>query len=200
MWQEMCNLVIHTVSVILCAAAIKLTDDYLDKDIDNHSGRRNWAELLGSGAMVYAALFLAVAVALNRSLSLSLFFACYMVGMFNGLKFVYPSSFNGIQEATIVLILGLVLTNWEYMLFSICFSLAVQLIDDCIDFKLDKLAGSRNMAHRFGTLECLLGATLCLMGAVLVAEDVFLPTAIGTFLVYIVSFRWQEGHLWKVHG
>lgn len=200
MWQEMFSIVIQTVSVILCAAAIKLTDDHLDKDIDSCSGRRNWAELLGSGAMVYAALFLAVAIALSRSLSLSLFFSCYIVGMFNGLKAIYPSSFNGIQEAAIVFVLGIVLTNWEYMMFSISFSLAVQLIDDCIDFKMDKKTGNRNLAHRFGVLECLLGAALCLMGAALAVETAFFPALIGTSLVYAVSLRWQEGSSWKVHG
>lgn len=200
MWQEMFSAVVQTVSVILCAAAIKLTDDYLDKDIDICSGHRNWAEFLGSGAMVYAALFLAVSVALSRSLSLSLFFSCYIVGMFNGLKAIYPSSFNGIQEAAIVFVLGIVLTNWEYMMFSFSFSVGVQLIDDCIDFKVDKKAGSRNLAHRFGVLECLLGATLSFMGAVLAAETVFLPTLVGVSLVYAISLWWQEGASWKVHG
>jgi 4-hydroxybenzoate polyprenyltransferase len=196
MWPEIYNFVTIALSVSLCSAAVKLMDDYLDKDIDLSIGRKNWAEILGRGTMVYAVLLLAFAAALHTQMALSLFFACYIVGMFTSLSQRLPSSLKSWQESFLVFILGSWFLSWHIMLFALSFVFAVQLIDDCIDYQCDKRIGLRNFAHRFGVIECLLGALLSVLLAWSIDETAILPAITGTGIVYVTSFRYQEVKLW----
>lgn len=192
MWHEMFNFMEITLSVALCSVSVKLIDDCLDKELDYRAGRKNWAAKIGNGTIVYAALLLAFAAALNTAVSLSLFLACYIIGMFNSLAQRLPTSLNGWQEAIAVFFIGLLFFGMQQMLFSLFFILAIQLIDDCIDYRLDALSGHRNLAHRFGLLECLFATFICLLIAWSLNEQLILPALIGSGSVYIVSLRYQE--------
>ena len=191
MWQEMSNFISLVLSIGLCSASVKLVDDYLDKDIDLRAGRHNWAEITGNGTIVYAALLLAFAAALNPAATLPLFLACCIVGMFNSLNQRLPSSLNGWQESAAIFFIGILLFGMQQMLFAIFFILAIQLLDDCIDYQLDKLSGHRNLAHRFGFLECLLAALIGILAAWLLNEQLLIPALIGSGIVYTISFRYQ---------
>lgn len=171
-------------AVILCAAAVKLLDDWLDQDHDLVAGPTNLAVLLGPGTTVYAALLLAMAAAINAHVSLALFFASYSIGMFNDFGRVLPSRLRGWQEALLVCGLGTVLLGWRIMLFSLLFIAAVQLFDDCIDLAADRRAGQRNLASRFGPVECLLTGLLFLLAAWWLDGDLFPPALAGTTLFY----------------
>lgn len=195
MWQETFNFITLSLSVALCSAAVKLIDDFLDKDIDSHAGRKNWAELLGVGTIVYAALFLAFAAALNAQLALSLFLACCIVGMFNSLRQRLPSKLNGWQESLLIFAIGLCFFGARQMLFALCFTLALQLIDDCIDCRLDSLSGHRNFAHHFGQLECMLAGLLNILAAWSLNDQFILPAIVGCGSIYLLSFHYQEVHL-----
>lgn len=195
MWQETFNFITIALSVALCSAAVKLIDDFLDKDIDFSAGRKNWAELVGAGSIVYAALFLAFAATLDAQVSLSLFLACYIVGMFNSLGQRLPSKLNGWQESLVIFLIGLFFFGIKQMLFALCFILAIQLIDDCIDFRLDRLSGHRNFAHRFGQLECLLAGFLGILAAWTLNEQLIIPAIVGCGIIYILSFHYQGVHL-----
>lgn len=196
MWHEMFNFFTLALSVALCSAAVKLIDDFLDKDIDFHAGRKNWAESVGVGSIVYAALFLAFAAALDAQVALSLFLACCIVGMFNSLGQRLPSKLNGWQESIVIFAIAVFFFGINQMLFALCFILAIQLIDDCIDFRLDKLSGHRNLAHRFGILECLLAGLLGFLAAWSLNEQLIIPALVGSGIVYIISFRNQGVQLW----
>lgn len=175
-------------SVFFCAIAIKLADDYLDRDLDTLTGRRNWAHFLGIGTMFYAILMLIIAAGLNSLISMPLFLSSYIIGMFNDLKQVFPSKLSGWQESVIILIIGIILFKWQYMLFSLLFIMAVQLIDDCIDYKADTMAGHRNFAHKFGVIESLLIAGLGILSAAWLNEAIFAPVLCGTILFYLGLF------------
>lgn len=175
----------------LCSLAIKLTDDWLDRDRDLAVGRANWAASIGAGAMVYAALFLALAAGVNTAVSLALFFASYAVGMFNDLGRLLPSRLSGWQESIIVLAAGAAVCGWRTMAFAILFVAAVQLLDDCLDLAGDRLAGQRNLACRLGTAECLLAGLTLLLAACWLDTALFVPVFAGVALVYCgaLSFK-----------
>jgi 4-hydroxybenzoate polyprenyltransferase len=171
-------------SVICCAGAIKLLDDYLDQEIDNITGKINWGNKLGSGTPVYAMLLLVVSLAFNCQVGGSLFLASYTVGMFNDLKSHFPSGLKGWQESVLVCGSGILLFGIIQMLFSLFFIFAVQLIDDCLDISADNQTGQRNLAVKFGFPESIVLALLSLLISSWLREKVFLPAFFSTTLVY----------------
>ncbi|HEY3425606.1 MAG TPA: hypothetical protein VGL27_12475 [Negativicutes bacterium] len=186
MWPEIFEFAAIALSVICCAAAVKLADDYLDSDLDRHSAQFNWANVLGPGVMLYAMLFIVFAASINAPVSMSLFLGSYIIGMFQGMKERYPSRLNGFQESVLVFILGTIFWGWKLMLFAVMFVLSVQLIDDCIDIHIDGLAGYRNLAYRFGVLECMLLALLMLLLSWWIYQPIFLPVFCGTAFFYMI--------------
>ncbi len=191
MWPAMFEWLATALAAGLCSLAVKLTDDWLDRDRDLAAGRPNWAAAIGTGTMVYAALFLTLAAGINAAVSLALFFASYIVGMFNDLGRLFPSRLSGWQESLLVLAAGLILAGWRTMLFSLLFVAAVQLLDDCLDRADDRLAGQRNLACRFGAAECLLAALILLLAAWWLSAGLFGPVCAGVTAVYGLSLRFK---------
>ena len=187
MWPETFEFIRLTLAVMCTAAAIKLVDDFLDVQHDNAVGFFNWTEILGRGTIIYAMLFLSVGAALYTPLSLTLFLASYIVGMFNDLHKLFPSHLNGLGESQLVGIIGIIIFGLRLMMFSLFFVVFMQLLDDCIDIKIDKLAGKRNFAHRVGPFICLLSATAVLLIAWNIDEQLIAPTLTGSAVVYIFS-------------
>lgn len=191
MWLEIFNYGKVFMSVIFCAAAVKIADDFLDAEIDKRAGRSNWAEAIGRGAMIYSMLFLGLAACLNLSISLSLFFGSYSVGMLQDLNHRFPTALSGWQECLVVFTFGAILLGLKIMVFSLFFLLAVQLFDDCIDAQEDKNAGLRNLAHRLGLVEAYLLAILTLLLSWWAGRDVFVPVLCATAFFY-GCLRYQE--------
>jgi hypothetical protein len=173
--------------------SIKLADDFLDQDVDR--SERNFAKKIGKGTMLYGMVSMAIAVSLNASISVSLFFASYIIGMFHDLKRYFPSHLNGIQESLLVFILGVFFWGWRTMLFSIFFVISIQLLDDYIDYYTDQLIGQRNWAHRLGRVECSLLFLLNLLAAWLVCEHLFPAVFLGTVVFYSAILYYQRGRL-----
>ncbi|HWQ62737.1 MAG TPA: hypothetical protein VN521_10520 [Negativicutes bacterium] len=188
MWPTMFDAA-TALAAALCALAVKLTDDWLDRDRDLAVGRANWSAALGAGTMVYATLFLALAAGINAAVSLALFFASYIVGMFNDLGRLLPSRLSGWQESLLVLAAGTAVCGWRVMLFAVMFVAAVQLFDDCIDLAGDRLAGQRNFACRLGTAECLLTGLTLMLAAWWLDAALFGPVFAGVALVYCGALR-----------
>ncbi|MDR3591411.1 MAG: hypothetical protein P4N41_17285 [Negativicutes bacterium] len=176
-------------SVCLCCCAVKLTDDFLDRDVDCSGGRANWAVRLGPGAMVYAVLLLALAAGFCPRVSLSLFFASYCIGMFNDLTVLLPSRLKGWQESLLVLTLGVILFDWRTVVFALLFVASVQCFDDCVDMRSDRLCGQRNLACRFGPVVCLTGGLILLFSAWGLDEELFFPVCGGTVIFYFLAHR-----------
>lgn len=184
MWPEIFEFVRLTIAVVCTSAAIKLVDDFLDAQQDKDIGIFNWVEVLGSGTMVYAMLLLVIGGALNAPVSLSLFLASYIVGMFNDLNKLFPSRLSGLGESILVGIIGIIIFGLHQILFSIVFVISIQLFDDCIDLHIDHLAGRRNIAYRLGWSICLLLAIAFLLIAWVIDENLIAPAITGSILVY----------------
>lgn len=191
MWPEIFEFISITFSVIFSAIAIKLADDFLDQDLDSND--YNFAKKLGNGSMLYSMLSMAFAVSINASVSITLFFGSYIIGMFQDLKHDFPSRLNGLQESIIVLMIGIVFWGWQTMIFSVLFIFSIQLLDDYIDDYTDRLSGHRNWSHRLGRVECFLLFLLSILAAGLIAEHLFLPALLGTIFVYGAILYYQRG-------
>ena len=191
------DFMINTIAVVCCAIAIKLTDDWLDREQDHLACRKNWSSILGTGTMVYAMLFLIIAAAINGTVSLPLFLASYVVGMFHDLTNRFPLGLSGWQESLIILGLSIILFGWNQTAFALLVVAAVQLCDDCYDLTSDCMAGQRNFAAQFGCVECLLAALLSFLGAWWLNRFLFETVSIGIIIGYLATSR--KG-LAKHHG
>lgn len=193
MWLEMSNGILQFLAVICTAVAVKLTDDYLDEDSDRMLGKFNFATYLGKGTPVYGLVSLAIGASLAASISLALFFACYVIGMCHDCHSHYPLGLNGIQESLLVLFISCCLLGLNLMFFATCFVFAVQLIDDFIDVLADQQVGIRNFACSFGSNECLLLTLICLGLAFMINPGIFFPVLMGFSLFYALAITIEGG-------
>jgi 4-hydroxybenzoate polyprenyltransferase len=176
-------------SVVLCSLAIKLLDDYLDRELDTASGEYNWINCLGEGAVAYSLPFLAISSALHPEIGVSLFLASWTVGMYRDLNVIYPSSLRGWQESLIVMAVGFCFAGWRTMICSLLLAGAVQLADDVIDRYTDQATGIRNLAHRWGAMPCCVACIAFFIGAWFFAAAVFWPVICGIIVVYAGCVR-----------
>ncbi|MBP2642240.1 MAG: hypothetical protein H6Q67_127 [Firmicutes bacterium] len=175
---------VPTLATMLCAFAVKLTDDYLDMDYDFACQQFNWSLYLGPGAIIYAILFLALAACIQTPLSSSLFLSSYAVGMFSDFDTKMPSGLKGWQETIVIIMAAVFLCGWQMTAFSLLITLAVQCLDDCIDMKTDVI-GRRNLACRLGIVECVLIILLSLLAAYRLSFTLFFPVVTGLGLVVL---------------
>ena len=190
MWPEMFDWIIHTVAVACCGVAIKLSDDWLDREVDFELQAYNWSTILGDGTMFYAMLFLTLAASLHTQVCLSLFLMSYGIGMFHDFHNYFPLGLTGWQETLMVSIMSILLFSWQITVFSALFVFAVQLLDDFIDFSSDeRRTGQRNIACRIGRYECFVLAVICIMVSWRLYAEIFPPVLIGTLLVWGLNDR-----------
>lgn len=167
-------------------------DDFLDHDLDACAGSYNFTTILGKGTPVYAMLALAISASVNASVSLPLFFASYIVGMFKDNEQTFPSHFTGLQESLLLFFFGILLWDWKSMVFSILFIFSIQLFDDYMDFSTDQRVGYRNLAHRMGKIECLLLALLTILLSWQINERLFFCVFLGTAIFYSTLLYYQR--------
>lgn len=192
MWLAIFEEIGIVCAVILCCISVKLVDDFLDYDMDTSADSYNFTTLLGKGTLVYAMAALALAASINASVSMPLFFASYMVGMFKDLKQKFPSHVSGLQESLLIFLLGALLWNWQSMLFSLFFIFSIQLFDDYLDMSKDQKAGYRNLAHRMGKVECLLLSIVTLLLSWQLEENLFLLIFFSTGMFYSALLYYQR--------
>lgn len=183
-------------SAALCSSAIKLLDDYLDRELDDTTGEHNWINDLGEGAIAYSLPLLAVSVALYPQVGLALFIASWSIGMYRDLHIIYPSMLRGWQEFLIGTAAGVYLSGWSIMLCSLFIAGAVQLCDDIIDRYTDQATGMRNLAHRWGAIPCGVASIVLLISASFIVPSLFWPVIGGIAAIYIASARKRR----RVHG
>jgi 4-hydroxybenzoate polyprenyltransferase len=81
--------------------------------------------------------------------------------------------------------------GWRAMAFAVLLVAAVQLFDDCLDLAGDRLAGQRNFARRFGTMECLIAALALILAARWLDAALFGPVSAGVAVVYLGAQRFK---------
>ncbi len=192
MWHEIFEQSAIVISVILCAIAVKLVDDFLDQDLDTSASSHNFANSLGKGTIIYAMLALTLAISINALVTIPLFLASYSIGMFSDLQQPFPSGLKGWQESLLVIFCGILFWGWEQMFFSLLFISSVQLFDDYVDLEKDQVVGCRNIARQIGKVECLLLSIIGMLTAWQLKEHMFLSIFLGFFLFYNLLFFYQK--------
>ncbi len=128
-----------------------MTDDFLDEEWPPNDGI---LALLNRGILPYGLLLFGVSLFLHLPLALSLFCACYSVGMLGSPHTLLPSRLSASLEGALVLLFSLIACGFAITLWSYLVILAIQLLDDLLDYEKDEKKGRRSFAHRWGLNEC----------------------------------------------
>lgn len=152
------EMILSLFCVLSTGLAIKILDDYLDREIDEIAGKDTFVQLFQQSILPYGLLFLAVGLTLEPKLGGSLFLASYAVGMFKQQEQIYPCKLSGWQEIIISCFLGSFLYGWFDFLSALSIVFFIQLLDDCYDYKIEKETDKSNYFKQYDkiTVSCLL--------------------------------------------
>ncbi|WP_156801210.1 hypothetical protein [Halobacteroides halobius] len=135
-------------------------DDYLDQEIDRLNNRSTLALKLQRGVLPYTLLLFSFAVVINSKVPISLFWASYIIGMgFSGDPL--PSGMRGYQESVFMAGLGFWIFGIKDFLFSLTIILFIQLVDDYIDYHVERYVNQSNFVNYLDKVGTFLLAMLC---------------------------------------
>ncbi len=186
-------------AVIAAGLAIKLMDDYLDREFDALVGRRTVAAWLGPGTVAYALAALAVATLLEAQAAGTLFLASYAVGMAHEPGRRLPTGLTAWQESLLAAVLGLVLGGFAAMCSATAAMFFVQCADDFRDAASDRMAGGQTLASRLGRVETGMLAVAALLVALAINPLLAIVVAAGAALVDAL-LRWAARRLPPMPG
>jgi hypothetical protein len=150
-------------AIFLTAFTIKLVDDFLDNDAGIFTTLIN---KMKSGILPYAIVIMSFAFIIEPKTSVSLFLSAYIIGMFNDLNRILTFGLKGYQETIVVGVLGLLLIGMSEMISSLIIIFILQLLDDLVDYRKDKIMGKYNLAIKFGKIEVEIFIIILLLIAV----------------------------------
>ncbi|WP_018248987.1 hypothetical protein [Orenia marismortui] len=172
--------------VFLTGIVIKLMDDYLDQEIDRLNGRTTLAMRLDRAIVPYSLILLTFSILIDYQLTISLFWASYIVGMGIGSDEL-PTGLKSYQEVIIMLIFGFLVLDSRLFLFSILIISFVQLTDDYIDYYLEEYINRGNFINYLGKIGTVLLSLLTLVGALVIDwQRGLLVIAIANIVVWIL--------------
>lgn len=186
-------------SMVLMGAAVKLMDDYLDSEYDICRGERTVAVKIGRASLPYALVCAVCSAYLNVAIAVSLFFACYALGMLTNAREKLPTRVPAYVEVIVSAAILWGMVGWRMALWALAFIAFIDWLDDIIDMTRDARTGQRNLALRLGMVETTLLILLAMCTAVLADARYtaigFIAFAILTVLAELSTSRmWQSSH------
>lgn len=192
MSSALCNLVRDLAALFATGLAIKLLDDYLDRD-ETFNSRPVLATILDRGTVAYAILSYALAAELRPSWALTLFLASYGCGMLGDSPWRLPTHLPAWGETWLVIMLGILATGWQQMISSTAFILGVQLIDDAFDLAEDRHALRSNLAAKWGRAETsLAGIGFVLISLLMDLRKTLLGLTVLPAVLYVARAPWLK--------
>ncbi|HEY8417054.1 MAG TPA: hypothetical protein VIK93_03340 [Limnochordales bacterium] len=168
-------------AVVAAGVAIKLMDDWLDRELDALTGRVTLAAALGNGVIAYALAALAIGMLLQPPVAGTLFLAAYALGMAHDATRRLPTGLAAWQELLLAVGAGMLLAGPYVMVASMVAMIFVQCADDLLDWAEDRRRGLRSWAERLGRVETALVA-----GIALLVGFVLAPVLMGAVIVAAV--------------
>lgn len=156
-------------AAFLTGLAVKIMDDFMDAPLDQCRGLQTVAQRLGTASLPYALAAIAAGAALNHRWAISLFLASYALGMAVDLGRRLPTGLLGYQEALVALGASLVLYGPVRTAAAVAIVTAIQMTDDLLDWREDRLAGGGALTRKLGLFEALL--VLAISGGVALLAD-----------------------------
>lgn len=155
----------------LTGIAIRLLDDYIDRQQDELLGRASTWHYLQGASLVYAMVALALGLRLVPLWGSALFFGAYAIGMLSDPNSMLPSHLSGGLEFLIAAILAFLAGGVTLGLAALSLMLGVDIIDDCLDYASEcKIVSVRNWAALYGKGPALFLGILALISSLSLAK------------------------------
>lgn len=135
----------RVVAVLLTALAVRILDDAFDE-----------TPKVSAGTVAYVAVLVALGATVETTTAMTLFLACYALGMTTDLGRPLPSGFTALGEGALVLLLGAWRFGGPAMLGALAVITFIQAADDVIDYPRDLEMGVASWATRWGRVETML--------------------------------------------
>lgn len=165
-------------------------DDYLDQEVDKLTGKKTLAVRLERAIVPYTLVLFSLAVSLNSSWALSLFWASYILGMGYDLKNYLPSKLKAYQESLLLLIIGIAFLSVKEIISSLFIIFNIQLIDDLIDRKDDSQIYRNNFTYLLGRRQTIILIIIILsLNIYLEFKKTFLVFSITPLITYLLEDR-----------
>ncbi len=174
-------------ATLLVGIAVRLLDDYIDRQQDELLGRAtSWHYLQGAG-LIYAMVALSLGIRLAPTWGAALFFAAYGIGMASDPNSMLPSHLSGGLEFLLASLLAIAVGGWSLALAALSLMLGIDIIDDCLDLAQEsQVVSVRNWASLYGRWPALFLGSLAILSSISLAWQEALWGAIwgGVFLVF----------------
>ncbi len=193
MYGEIFSLFKDFLAVFFIGLTIKITDDFIDAEVDELQGKTTWSNYLGRAALPYTLIFFTLAVLLNKSLSLPFFLSAYAVGMGKDLNRNYPLMVSGWWESILTIAVSIYFYGWVIALSSLALIMSIQFIDDLLDYSWDRKTGEKNFVCILGKGEVIVSLIILLLASfMLAAYKSFLVVTAYPLIVYLTESREEK--------
>ncbi|MDI9420586.1 MAG: hypothetical protein GX228_00695 [Firmicutes bacterium] len=139
-------------AVILTAVAVKWLDDCIDEDNLTNSMR---------GGAAYSLTAILVASVLDLPLTIALFSACFMIGMFSSMTIKLPSGLPGWLESSLLFMFASVYSGLRTAIWAVLVIYSVQILDDLLDYNADHQRCIFNLARAIGIEQSMILFLFC---------------------------------------
>lgn len=198
-FEDWTGLVRLAAAVAAAGVAIKLMDDWLDRELDALTGRVTLAAMVGDGTIAYALAALAVGMLLHAPAAGTLFLAAYALGMAHDATRRLPTGLAAWQESLLAVVAGVILAGPAVMVAALAAMSAVQCADDLLDAAEDRRRGARSWVHRLGRVETALILVIALLVGFVLAP-VLTGAVIAAAIAVDRTIAWAAGRLSPVAG
>ncbi|HHX02245.1 MAG TPA: hypothetical protein GX739_06200 [Firmicutes bacterium] len=171
-------------ATVLTAIAVKWLDDCIDEKHPTNSVR--------SGA-AYSLLAILVAAILDLPLTIALFSACYVIGMFTSMTQKLPSGLPGWLESMLILIFAAVYCGLAATFWSVLVIYSVQLLDDLLDYRLDEQQNRSNVVNDLGVERTIILFSFCFYISVAIEPFLSVLVLSSALIVANTLFGRQKG-------
>lgn len=193
MYGEIFNLLKDFSAVFLIGLTIKAVDDFLDAEADEIQGKLTWSNKIGRASFPYTLIFFALAVMLNKELTLPFFLSAYAVGMGKDLNRNYPLMLSGWGESIFVTGASVYYFGWAAAIISLALMIGIQFIDDLLDYSWDRRTGEKNFVCILGKGEVIISLAILFSASfMLAAYKSFLVVTAYPLIVYLTESREEK--------
>ena len=187
-------------AVALAGIAIKLLDDFLDYAVDFACGNPSLIDVLGSGSVVYTLVFAVLACSINLELTAPLMLAAYSVGMLKAPSEMLPLGLSAWMESVVIVIATWAIFGWSATTVSILLMLAVEFVDDIIDYSRDSVGVVTNLAHTLGKVQLILLSAAVIIAAFIVDRRTTVMVAICAPMTAVLADLISETYRGRAYG
>ncbi len=178
--------------ILLMGLVIKIMDDFFDKEIDKESNQWNIHFLLGRSILPYSLLITIISLYFNFTEAAAIFATSYIIGMLHSYRGILPTKLYGWQEGIIILLIFIYILSLEEILSAILMIVIIQIIDDIIDYKIEKFINYNNIINKIGIFNSILLTLILLFISFKYFPIKLIYFSTASFFVYLIFIFIQK--------